>query len=165
MLPRREFLCKMLDFSKLKRVCVQREGEVWNEEKRHDTSAQHRRRGSGSVSLPADTNCTGPRLSSWPEKAWCGGDWWGAGPWTLFACIGRHWRGGGEAYTCTAPTASAPSCRTTDHAPAAAPHHSVLFISAHLTLPFLLFLRNFLVDNVYATRSDTFMSYEEKAIK
>lgn len=69
---------------------------------------------------------------------------------------------GGEAYTCTAPTASAPSCHTTDHAPAAAPHHSVLFISAHLTLPFLLFLRNFLVDNMYATRSDTFMSSKRK---
>lgn len=69
--------------------------------------------------------------------------------------------GGGEAYTCTAPTASAPSCRTTDHAPAAAPLRAIYICSRFLSF---YFSATFLLITFKRLLKTLFMSYKEKAI-
>lgn len=68
---------------------------------------------------------------------------------------------GGEAYTCTAPTASAPSCRTTDHAPAAAPLRAIYICSRFCSF---YFSATFLLITFKRLLKTLFMSYKEKPL-
>lgn len=153
----------VLSVSRLRRarVSVQREGEVKRRDKRpervHSTGAA----GVGRCRSPRTQTVLGRGYRADLRRLGVGGGLVGSRALNTICMHRPTLKRGGEAYTCTAPTASAPSCRTTDHAPAAAPLRAIYICSR---LSSFCFSATFLLITFKRLLKTLFMSYKEKAI-
>lgn len=146
------------------RVSVQREGEVETEKRRGRDKRPERVHSTGAAGVG---RCRSPRTQTVLGRGYRAdlrrlgvGGLVGSRALNTICMHRPTLKRGGEAYTCTAPTASAPSCRTTDHAPAAAPLRAIYicsrFCSFYFSATFLLITFKRLQDTFHVIERESY---------